>query len=122
MKLISRDAVLRLLDMNGVVFRKEIEGLPLYDYEQIRWERDIAVGQLESIGKSLGERMDDVKAKLSSPSGFEVLDELSAMYGGKQMYFEQDGGVIYSRYSGKNLPALQDAVNEFGKILEGEYE
>lgn len=98
------------------------EKVDLEEYaKQLRWERDIAIGQLESIGKSLGERMDDVKAKLSSPSGFEVLDELSAMYAGKQMYFEQEGGVIYSRYSGLYLPALQDAVNEFGKILEGEY-
>lgn len=30
-------------------------------YDQMKWERDIAVGQLEQIGKSLGEKMDDVK-------------------------------------------------------------
>ena len=29
--------------------------------EQLRWERDLAVAQLEEIGKSLGEKMDDVK-------------------------------------------------------------
>lgn len=28
--------------------------------EQIRWERDIAIGQLESIGKSLGQTMSDI--------------------------------------------------------------
>lgn len=29
--------------------------------DQVRWERDIAIGQLDEIGKSLGEKMDDVK-------------------------------------------------------------
>lgn len=97
------------------------EKVDLAEYaKQLRWERDIAISQLESIGKGLGERMDDVKAKLASPSGFEVLDQLSSLYYGKQMYFEQDGGVIYSRHSCRNFPALQDAVNEFAKILEEE--
>lgn len=30
-------------------------------YEQVKWERDIAIGQLESIGKSLGEKMDNIE-------------------------------------------------------------
>ena len=30
-------------------------------YDQIKWERDIAISQLESIGKSLGEKMDDIQ-------------------------------------------------------------
>lgn len=29
--------------------------------EQIKWERDVAIEQLKSIGKGLGEKMDDVK-------------------------------------------------------------
>lgn len=97
------------------------EKVGLEEYaKQLRWERDIAIAQLESIGKGLGERMDDIKAKLASPSGFEVLDQLSSMYWGKQMYFEEDSGVIYSRHSCRNFPTLQDALNEFAKILEGE--
>lgn len=28
--------------------------------DQVRWERDVAIAQLAEIGKSLGERMDDV--------------------------------------------------------------
>ena len=30
-------------------------------YEQIKWERDVALEQLESIGVGLGRKMDDVK-------------------------------------------------------------
>ena len=30
-------------------------------YEQIKWERDIAISQLEEIGISLGQKMDDIK-------------------------------------------------------------
>ena len=39
MKVISRDAVLRLLDENGVVFRKTIEELPTFDisFEYAGW-------------------------------------------------------------------------------------
>lgn len=29
-------------------------------YKQIMWERDVAIGQLKEIGKSFGEKMDDV--------------------------------------------------------------
>jgi hypothetical protein len=32
--------------------------------DQIRWERDTALSQLEEIGKGLGERMDDIVAML----------------------------------------------------------
>jgi len=32
--------------------------------EQVRWERDIAIEQLREIGCELGQKMDDVKAKL----------------------------------------------------------
>ena len=31
-------------------------------YSQIAWERDVAIEQLNSIGKELGEQMDDVRA------------------------------------------------------------
>ena len=33
-------------------------------YEQIKWERDVAIEQLESIGIGLGRKMDDVKEAL----------------------------------------------------------
>ena len=31
-------------------------------YGQVKWERDIAISQLEEIGISLGQKMDDIKA------------------------------------------------------------
>lgn len=37
---------------------KEAEAL----IEQLRWERDIALAQLEEIGVGLGAKMDDIKA------------------------------------------------------------
>lgn len=49
-------AVLTILDLasKGELFSKEV-------LDQVTWERDIAISQLESIGKSLGEKMDNVK-------------------------------------------------------------
>ena len=35
-------------------------------FNQIKWERDIAIGQLQEIGCELGQKMDDVKAKLDA--------------------------------------------------------
>lgn len=32
-------------------------------YEQIKWERDIAISQLEELGLSLGEKIDHIKIK-----------------------------------------------------------
>ena len=32
-------------------------------YEQVKWERDIAISQLEELGLSLGEKVDHVKIK-----------------------------------------------------------
>lgn len=43
-----------------------IENIPAADvvsreaYEQVRWERDVAIEQLSQIGKSFGEKMDDI--------------------------------------------------------------
>lgn len=31
--------------------------------DQVRWEQDVAIKQLSEIGKSLGERMDDIKRR-----------------------------------------------------------
>ena len=49
-------AVLTILDLasKGEILSKEV-------LDQVRWERDIAISQLEVIGKSLGEKMDDVQ-------------------------------------------------------------
>lgn len=37
--------------------------------DQIRWERDTALGQLAEIGKGLGEKMDDVVELVKSKDG-----------------------------------------------------
>ena len=39
-----------------------LEKLPLY--EQIKWERDVAISQLEDIGCGLGRKMDDIKVAI----------------------------------------------------------
>lgn len=55
-------------DEKIMIFRR-LNAVPAVDaveravYEQVVWERDLAVKQLADIGKSLGEKMDDV-AKL----------------------------------------------------------
>ena len=43
-----------------------VEAVPKSYAEQIRWERDVAVGQLNEIGCQFGQKMDEVKDKLNS--------------------------------------------------------
>ena len=54
----------------AVAYESDIDEMPTADVidrktheavcKQIMWERDIAIGQLKEIGKSFGEKMDDV--------------------------------------------------------------
>lgn len=59
-----KSALSAVIDVAGV--KKHIADIPSVDavlrgtYNQVVWERDIAIQQLESIGKGLGEQMDDV--------------------------------------------------------------
>ena len=43
-----------------------VEAVPKSYAEQIRWERDVAVGQLNEIGCQFGQKMDEVKKKLDN--------------------------------------------------------
>lgn len=49
------------------VLKEDVDKMPSVDaicrgvYDQVRWERDIAIGQLDSYGISLGEKADVTK-------------------------------------------------------------
>ena len=47
---------------------------------------------------------------------FDVLAVLAGAYHGKQYYFLQDNGMIYSRDSGKYMK-LDDAISEFASRI-----
>lgn len=47
---------------------------------------------------------------------FEVLAVLSSAFWGKQYYFEQENGQIYSRDSGKHM-TLNEAITEFANKI-----
>lgn len=58
------DAPCRACEVDDVKAELEeaptIDAVPVGAYEQTRWERDTAISQLEEIGKSLCEKMDNV--------------------------------------------------------------
>jgi len=61
-----------------------VEAVPVSYVNQIRWERDIAVEQLNEIGCQLGQKMDDVKKKLEAEPvvhGEWIFDSFTAKYG-----------------------------------------
>ena len=43
---------------------------------------------------------------------YEMFELISGVYFGKQYYFEQDGGIVYSRLSHSYM-TKDDALNEF---------
>ena len=43
---------------------------------------------------------------------------MSCWYYGKQYYFLEDNGAVYSRYSGKTM-TVEEAYLEFARVLEG---
>lgn len=55
-----------------------VDAVPESAFKQIKWERDVAIEQLNSIGKSLGEKMDDIEpVRWVNVPGFEGLYEIS---------------------------------------------
>jgi hypothetical protein len=47
---------------------------------------------------------------------FDVLDQISSSYWGKQMYFLQDNGMVYDRYNADYI-TLEMAVQRFAKMI-----
>lgn len=61
---------------------EDLESVPSADvvtreqYEQIHWERDVALHQLEEIGKGLGEKMVDVIGRSDDTNTSNALNAL----------------------------------------------
>ena len=51
---------------NEIMDTPTVEAVPKSYADQIRWERDIAIEQLNEIGCGFGQKMDEVKEKLES--------------------------------------------------------
>ena len=49
---------------------------------------------------------------------YDVLDTLSAAWNGKQTYFLENDGTVYSRLSGSCLPSVSAAVRQFAHVLD----
>ena len=70
MRLIDADAVKKFIYANGYVYANTLDDLPTIDavpvqaYEQVVWERDIAIQQLREYGVSFGEKKKDLCAKI----------------------------------------------------------
>lgn len=88
---IERKAVLDSIgEYCGYVIRERVNAVPAADvvprnaYNAIRWERDIMEKQLADIGKSLGQKMDDVQpvkhGKWILKSQYESIEEYPEQY------------------------------------------
>lgn len=48
---------------------------------------------------------------------WDMFDSITSVWYGKQCYFPQDNGIVYSRYSGKYMPR-DEAIQEFLNAIE----
>ena len=70
MRLIDADAVKQFIYENGYVYANTLDNFPTIDavtvqaYEQVVWERDIAIQQLREYGVSFGEKKKDLGARM----------------------------------------------------------
>ena len=62
----GRDLSLLIRCENIVNEQPSVEAVPKSYADQIRWERDIAIEQLNEIGCQFGQKMDEVKMKLEA--------------------------------------------------------
>lgn len=53
-----------------------MDAVPVEAYEQVKWERDQAIDQLNSIGKGFGEKMDDVVPVVRCKECIHYTDEI----------------------------------------------
>lgn len=49
---------------------------------------------------------------------WEMFDLISSAYYGKRMYFKEDDGIVYSRYSCKYM-SVDEAIREFVSLIDG---
>ena len=82
----TRGAAQSLIDAQPTV-----EAVPKSYAEQIRWERDVAVGQLNEIGCQFGQKMYEVKDKLNSAKNWIPCSERMP---NKDEYLKNDGRFI----------------------------
>ena len=62
----ATDKALYNFAMNRIIEQPIVEDVPKSYADQIRWERDIAIEQLNEIGCQFGQKMDEVKKKLET--------------------------------------------------------
>ena len=100
-----------------------VEAVPKSYAEQIRWERDVAVGQLNEIGCQFGQRMDEVKDKLNSAKNWIPCSERLP---GEYDYPEQRYRVLVSCSDGiirnATIKSMLSGENHFCSGYEFVYE
>lgn len=72
--------------------------------------------QYVSLSQILNAPTVDV-VEIRKESELEMFDLISSAYYGKQMYFKQDDGTVYSRYSCKQM-SVDEAIREFISLID----
>lgn len=56
--------------------------------------------------------------EIQKEAEWEMFELISSAYYGKEMYFMEDNGIVFSRYSHKYM-RVDDAIREFVSLIDG---
>lgn len=73
--------------------------------EQIRWERDVAISQLEEIGIGLGEKMDNIKEAVDKSKPKKLVCKSDVIY--------NDGFSKYKEYYCPNCEEIYKDIEYY---------
>lgn len=78
--------------------------------EQIKWERDIAIEQLNSIGKGLGETMDDVQPVKTGKWFYDEIADEYLVYRCSACNIPSDLDTPYCPWCGARMDAEEEDI------------
>lgn len=109
--------------VNGCFYVKVLEAAPTIEAEPVRHEGNttyITTNDLDKYQDMIivdeGEKSKFCRVYYADNPGWEVFDDLASAYYGKQMYFTQPDGTIYSRLSCGYM-TFKEALSEFREAI-----
>lgn len=113
-KFVKREKMSRYTDIDWLV--QEIEGW-IETLAEIYGENDEYVTCLVDVLMQIDNAPITDVVEIKKEGEWEMFDLISSAYFGKGMYFKQDGGIVYSRYSCKYM-SVDEAIREFVSLID----
>ena len=86
--------------------------------EMDEWRRWTAIlGERSAFKHDVADAPTADVVEIKKEGEWEMFDLISSAYYGKGMYFKEDNGIVYSRYSHKHM-SVDEAIREFVSLID----